>query len=116
MDGQNLIAFPGGVATPNYAPAGPVTEANIKLVDPTPAYVGIRYVFNVIDSTHVEYFEAKRYVGFENMAPGAPNYAAASAICSGQKASTIENYGFGTLDTTVGPNNLLASTCRLYTP
>jgi hypothetical protein len=66
LNGQNLVVnpVPGSAAALNTA--GPVNESNIKLNNPTPAYPGIRYVFNVIDSTHVNYKEAIRYVGFEN--------------------------------------------------
>ena len=62
LNGQNLVVnpVPGSAAALNTA--GPVNESNIKLNNPTPAYPGIRYVFNVIDSTHVNYKEAIRYL------------------------------------------------------
>jgi phosphate transport system substrate-binding protein len=112
LNGQNLIVFPGGVATPNTA--GPVDEDNVKLNNPTPAYPGIRYVFNVIDSTHVNYDQAKRFVGFINDVP--EENPSASPLCDGSKADTIANYGFGPLDTTTSSRNLMGSTCRLFTP
>jgi phosphate transport system substrate-binding protein len=115
LDGQNLVVFPGGVATPNTAP-GPVQESNITLNDPTPAYVGIRYVWNVIDNTHVNYAEAKRYVGFENATTGSSGNPSASPLCSGAKVNTIQDFGFGPLDNTISSHNLLGSNCRLWTP
>ena len=112
LNGQNLVTYPGGVPTPNTA--GPVNENNVELVNPTPSYPGIRFVFNVIDSTHVNYSSVKRAVGFINEVPS--DSASASPLCNGQKAGTLQNFGFGPLDTTTGPNNLLGSTCRLFTP
>ncbi len=109
LNGQNLIVGTGASSSLNTA--GPVQEANVKLNDPTPAYVGIRYVFNVLDSTSVNYSQANRLFGFINEDPGGK-----SPLCNGSKASTIENFGFGALDATVSARNLNGSTCRLYTP
>jgi phosphate transport system substrate-binding protein len=114
LNGQNLVVFPGGVATPNTA--GPVKETNVKLVNPTPAYPGIRFVFNVIDSTSVDYKQAQRFVGFENIPSGSPDYGMASPLCNGLRQSVINDFGFGELDRTTGPNNVQGSTCRKYTP
>lgn len=114
INGQNLIVFPGGVATPNTA--GPVKESNVKLVNPTPAYPGIRMVFNVVDSTSVNYNQSQRYVGFENRENVEPEYAMSSPLCSGQRVSIINDFGFGELDNTPGANNVPGSTCRLFTP
>ena len=116
LNGQNLVVFPGGIPTPNTG-AGPVHESNVKLVNPTPAYPGIRYVFNVVDSTSVNYNQALRYVGFENRANTAENgYAMSSLLCAGQRQSIINSYGFGELDTTAGPNNVPGSHCRQFKP
>lgn len=114
LNGQNLVVFPGGVATPNTA--GPVVEGNVSLVNPTPAYPGIRFVFNVVDSTSVNYVQAQRYVGFENRANVAPDYSMSSPLCDGQRQSIINSYGFGELSRTTGANNIPGSTCREYTP
>lgn len=114
LNGQNLVTFPGGLATPNTA--GPVNEGNVKLNNPTPAYPGIRYVFNVVDSTSKDYTSALRYVGFENLDPADDGIPQASPLCDDDYKSTLENYGFGPLDRTVSSRNLLGSTCRLFTP
>lgn len=114
INGQNLVVFPGGVATPNTA--GPVKESNVKLVNPTPAYPGIRFVFNVVDSTSVDYNQALRYVGFENRENVEPDYAMSSPLCNGERQGIINNFGFGELDRTTGPTNILGTTCRKYTP
>ena len=85
-------------------------------MNPTPAYPGIRYVFNVIDSTHVTYDEALRYIGFQNQTPSVLVPPLVSPLCDGSKADTIEDYGFGALDTSVSSRNLPGSSCRLFTP
>jgi hypothetical protein len=88
-----------------------VQEANVRLVNNPPAYPGIRFVFNVIDTSSASYDSAIRYVGFQNQ-----NNGSTSPLCSGGKASIVTNFGFGNLDKTVGPRNLAGSACRLYTP
>jgi phosphate transport system substrate-binding protein len=110
LDGQNLITGSGASAALNTA--GPVRESNITINDPTPDYVGIRYVFNVFDETHVNYLAANRLFGFENR----PEASYRSPLCKGEKASIIANYGFAPLDTTVSARNQNGSTCREYTP
>jgi phosphate transport system substrate-binding protein len=125
LNGQNLVTFPGGVATPNTAP-GPVVESNVKLVDPTPDYPGIRFVFNVVDNTHVRYRQALRFVGFENELKvpepcgdeGEPDctYPGVSPLCDGEMDGILNSYGFGTLDDTASSRNLNGTHCRLYTP
>jgi phosphate transport system substrate-binding protein len=114
LNGQNLVTFPGGVPTPNTA--GPVKETNVKLVNPTPAYPGIRFVFNVVDSTSVNYNQAMRYVGFENRANVEPEYAMSSPLCGGLRQSIINSYGFGELDATAGSSNVPGTHCRQYKP
>lgn len=116
LNGQNLVLnpVPGSSAVLNTA--GPVNEGNIKLNNPTPAYPGIRYVFNVIDNTHVNYDQAKRFVGFENGDPGDPVFSMASPLCDSKKVATIQQYGFAPLDETVSSRNLQGSSCRLFTP
>ena len=90
-------------------PTAPVAEANVALNDPTPAYPGIRYVFNVISSESPSYTSAIRYVGFTNADKGET-----APLCSGKYATTLSNYGFGPLDTTTGGTNLAGSTCRRF--
>jgi phosphate transport system substrate-binding protein len=110
LAGQNLVVGSGATSRLNTAP-GPVRESNVKLNNPTPAYVGIRYVFNVLDRTSVNYSQANRLFGFINESPGGK-----SPLCNGSKQSTIESFGFGALDTTTSARNLNGSTCRRYTP
>lgn len=115
IDGQALVTFPGGLATPNTAP-GPIQESNIKLNNPVPSYPGIRYVFNVTDSTIDNYAQVVRYVGFENRANVEPEYAMSSPLCSGTYASTLTSYGFAPLDNAVSARNIPGYNCRLYVP
>jgi phosphate transport system substrate-binding protein len=109
LNGQSLVTGSGATALLNTA--GPVSEANVKLNNPSPAYPGIRYVFNVLDNTSVSYGPANRLFGFANTDGGGK-----SPVCDGAKASTIANYGFGALDRTTGANNLAGSTCREFRP
>ncbi len=90
-------------------PTAPVAEANVSLNDPTPDYPGIRYVFNVISSESPSYTSAIRYVGFTNVDKGET-----APLCSGKYATTLSNFGFGPLDTTIGGTNLAGSTCRRF--
>jgi phosphate transport system substrate-binding protein len=116
LDGQSIVT--GGTG-PNARPAtpantnnpnAPVQEANVRLVDSTPAYPGIRFVFNVIDNTSPSYVSAIRYVGFDNVEDGST-----APLCSNARAATISRFGFGTLTNTVDPTrNAAGSTCRLY--
>jgi phosphate transport system substrate-binding protein len=106
LDGQNIVAQSGG----SFVPGAPVQESNVRLVDPTPDYVGVRFVFNVIDNTSPSYASAIRYVGFDNVESGST-----SPLCSGGRATTVTRFGFGTLGNTVDPTrNAAGSTCRLY--
>jgi phosphate transport system substrate-binding protein len=116
LNGQSIIFGSGTssqLATPAVTgdPNAPVQEANVRLVNNPPAYPGIRFVFNVIDTSSASYDSAIRYVGFQNQ-----NNGSTSPLCSGGKASIVTNFGFGNLDKTVGPRNLAGSACRLYTP
>jgi phosphate transport system substrate-binding protein len=115
LNGRNIIRQVGSsfqLATPTASdPGAPVAESNVRLVDPTPDYPAIRYVFNVVDSAGPSYTGAIRYVGFNNVENGST-----SPLCRGGKAAIITQYGFGTLPNTVGPRNLAGSTCRKYTP
>jgi phosphate transport system substrate-binding protein len=107
LDGQNIVAGSSG----NFMPGAPVVESNVRLVNPTPAYVGVRYVFNVIDNTSPSYQDALRYVAFDNVDGGST-----APLCSGAYASTLNTFGFGNLPggTAEPTHNAAASTCRLY--
>ena len=110
LNGQSLTVGSGSNVTLNTA--GPVNESNVKLNNPTPAFPGIRYVFNVMDETSPKYDQINRYFGFINLAEGGGK----SPLCNGQKVAIIQDYGFGDLPPTVGPNNLNGSTCREFRP
>lgn len=107
---QSPIRFVNGQAELNTAP-GPVTENNVRLNNPTPAYPGVRYVFNVVDRSSVRYEQARRLIGFTNQQSGAH----LSKLCNGTFAGLLTNYGFGPLNNTSSSRNLPGSTCRLYT-
>lgn len=117
MDGQNITRLDDGqwelAAEDAEFPTAPVRESNVRLLDPTPDYVGIRYVWNVIDSTSVSYDSAKRYVGFDNQDGGAT-----SPLCSGAlgTAGSIESLGFGRLTNATSSHNLAGSHCRQWVP
>jgi phosphate transport system substrate-binding protein len=117
LDGQNITRFDDGQwelsAEDAEFPSAPVRESNVKLLDPTPDYVGIRYVWNVIDSTSVSYTSAKRYVGFDNVADGPT-----SPLCSGGLGTTasVESLGFGRLTNANSSHNLANSLCRMWVP
>lgn len=116
LNGANIVFGTGTGAQPATPAAtgnanAPVQENNVRLVDSTPAYPGVRFVFNVVDDTSASYASAIRYVGFDNVESGAT-----SPLCSGGKAAIVTQFGFGTLDNTSGPRNLAGSTCRQYTP
>ena len=102
---------------------GPVVESNSKKVSPTTyAYAGVRLLYNVIDtrSPSNNLTPAQRadgyegpvdLVGFTNTAGGTK-----SPLCSGQRSSTIRNFGFSPLPATAnGTTNIAGSTCRLFT-
>jgi phosphate transport system substrate-binding protein len=108
----NGVAFVTGTE-PSLQPGPAIVEENVRLVDPTPAVPGIRFIFNVVDSAGPSYVTAKRYVGFDNVANGST-----SPLCNGQFASIVRNFGFGPLDKTpaVPGTDLANSACRKYTP
>jgi phosphate transport system substrate-binding protein len=102
--GLNTPAFSGNAAAP-------VIESNVQLNNPSPAYPGIRYVFNVVDKNEKLYSQAMLMVGFINAASGWKG-----DICSGTEGPAIGLY-FAPLDTSAdGTHNAAGSHCRLYTP
>jgi PBP superfamily domain len=93
------------------ADGGVVLESNVKLNNPTPAYPGIRYMYNTIDSATPNYAEAFAIVGFQNVSVGAIK----SPLCNGDDLSALLSFGFAPLSTTGGgANNLAGSTCRKF--
>ena len=117
LNNRNCVRTINGVpelaTKTNQFPNGPVAEENVRLIDPTPAVPAIRYVFNVVDSTHVTYEGAKRYVAFENVASGDT-----APLCRGGYAAAIRDFGFGPLDTSqpAPGTNAAGATCRFFTP
>jgi phosphate transport system substrate-binding protein len=114
LDGKNITFNTGSglaPATPAITgdPTAPVQEANVRLVDPTPDYVGIRFVFNVVANGSPSYPSTLRYVGFDNVDGGAT-----SPLCSNAKASLLSQDGFGPLSNATSPQNLAGSYCRQY--
>ncbi|MBO0880541.1 MAG: hypothetical protein J2P17_09390 [Mycobacterium sp.] len=112
INGQNIIAGSGASAHLNTAP-GPVQESNVRLVNPTPAYPGIRYVFNVLDSTSKAYSQIAYFLGFGTDSGSKFK----SPLCNNQFASVLTQYGFAPLSTAVDSvHNPAGSTCRLWKP
>jgi ABC-type phosphate transport system substrate-binding protein len=103
--------------------AGVVNESNVKLVTPSPAYPGIRYVFDS-GSNRPGYVAGRALFGFVNAA-GAGNDG--TKLCNGQGTATaarvfarnsILSAGLAPLNNT-GPDptkNVPGSTCRKYVP
>ena len=91
---------------------GVVLESNVKLNNPTPAFPGIRYMYNTVDSATPNYAEAFGIVGFQNIAsPGAIK----SPLCNGGDVSALLSFGFAPLSTSGGgASNLAGSTCRKF--
>lgn len=114
-----ITVAPGGWLpnTPNLAnPRAPVSETQIGINNPNRSVFGMRYIFNVVDTTSPSYAEARALVGFDNIPGGSK-----SPLCDGSQANVIRNAGFAPLSATtpsgVDPaRNLANSTCRRYTP
>jgi ABC-type phosphate transport system substrate-binding protein len=90
-----------------------VNESNPNLGNPndTTQLPGVRYLYNVIDSTSPSYTVARDIVGFDRTVAATP----AAPLCNGGKASTIVAQGFLNLPAqTVG--SATNSTCRFNTP
>jgi len=112
-------AVGGGQFEPRFptagdpAPNAPIAESNVRLIDATPAYPGVRYVWNVIDNTTGanSYTPSKRFVGFDNQA----SPPIVSPLCNGDKAATLVNFGFGPLSKTAdATHNIPGTACRLW--
>jgi phosphate transport system substrate-binding protein len=118
LNGQNIIRGSGASSQLNARddanPTAPVWEGNVTLIDSTPSYPGIRYVWNVISTASDSYASATRYVGFDNVQDGAT-----SPLCSGSlgTTATIQDYGFGRLTNASDPvHNVPGSLCREWIP
>jgi subtilisin family serine protease len=90
-----------------------VSEMNPNLTDPgdTSVFPGMRYLYDVVDSTEPAYTITRGLVGFED-APG----GAKSQLCSGSFASTIRAAGFLDLAATTSPGGNPGVTCRRQVP
>jgi hypothetical protein len=105
--------------TPTADARGPIAESNVSLNNANPAFPGVRYMFNVVDTANPYYSQALALVGFVN-APG--QTVPSTSFCTGAQASTINSFGFQALDTsnpggtpTSGPNQP-GSNCRFFQP
>jgi ABC-type phosphate transport system substrate-binding protein len=90
----------------------PATEVNPNLGDTLDQSVlpGVRYLYNVLDSTEVEFAVAQSLVGFQSAAPNGK-----SDICNGLKISSIRTEGFlDLLPKTIGTTT--GVTCRVKSP
>jgi hypothetical protein len=100
-------------------PRGPVAESNISQVSGNPAFPGIRYLYNVIDTANPYFPTVQPIVGFDNSIGG----SVVSPVCSGSKGSVIGSFGLAKLDTSdpggtpglSGPN-IVGSHCRFSAP
>ncbi|HEX3541568.1 MAG TPA: substrate-binding domain-containing protein [Acidimicrobiales bacterium] len=129
--GAPLIASPVRWNSSNHDyeldTAGPVVESNVRVnlaAGATPAYPGIRYVYNVLDrnvTTNSAYAAAESLFGFDNSAPSATTK---SPMCSNQGPSSnqvlavnaIWSGGFASLSTmgSINGNNRAGATCRQF--
>jgi len=104
------------VVQPGASGGYPITEASSTRVNTTPAFIGVRFVYNVLDVRSPNYAEALLAVGFDNVNGSTTK----SALCNGQRAAIIASYGFAPLPTTsvtgtvsASSNyNLAGSNCR----
>jgi len=104
------------VVQPGASGGYPVTEASSTKVNTVPAFPGVRFVYNVLDTRSPSYNQALLAVGFDNVNGSTTK----SALCNGQRSAIIASYGFAPLPTagvtgTVAASanyNLAASTCR----
>ena len=80
------------VVQPNASGGYPITEASSTKVNTVPAFIGVRFVYNVLDTRSPSYAQALLAVGFDNVASGTK-----SAICDGSRAAVIASYGFAPL-------------------
>lgn len=103
--------------------AGVINENNIKLIDSTPDFPGVRYVFNVLDnvSNRPGYQAAKQLVGFSNVGGGTKSpLCDSSSALGGDLFAAILSNKFGPLPS-VGPAGTIPfnqneSNCRLFFP
>ena len=104
------------VVQPGASGGYPITEEASTRVNTLPAFIGVRFVYNVLDARSPNYTEALLAVGFDNT----PSSTTKSALCDGGRASIIASYGFAPLPRTAvtgtvaasSDYNLAGSTCR----
>jgi len=108
----------GGVWEPNSVnganPSAPLNENQTSIYiaanGGTQSYLGVRYVWYILDDVNPNYAITQGMVGFTNVASGAK-----SPLCSNSERGNIATYGFSPLPTTGGgTSNLASSTCRDY--
>jgi ABC-type phosphate transport system substrate-binding protein len=92
-----------------------VSEKNPNILTATDSsvYPGVRYVYNVIDSTEPSYTAARDVIGFNDTSGGA-----ASPLCANNASiiSVIRSNGFLDLPSLTSPGGNTNITCRLRTP
>ena len=102
--------------------AGVVQETNVKvnITSGSPAYPGIRYVYNVLDPANPGYAASESLFGFTNVSGGAK-----SPICDNLNGTNnnsiialnaLQSAGFALLNgtTNINGNNAAGSTCRQF--
>lgn len=101
-----------------------VSENNVKVNNATPAFPGVRYVYNALNffGNTNGYQAAKQLLGFTNSAGGvkSPMCDVNEATGLGELANgTITSFGFAALSTGfggAGATNVAGSNCRRYLP
>jgi hypothetical protein len=93
------------VVQPGASGGYPITEASSTRVNTVPAFIGVRFVYNVLDTRSPNYNEALLAVGFDNVNGSTTK----SALCNGQRAAIIASYGFAPLPTTSVSGTVAAS-------
>jgi ABC-type phosphate transport system substrate-binding protein len=108
----------GGVWEPNSVnganPSAPLNENQTSIYiaanGGTQSYLGVRYVWYILDDVNPNYAITQGMVGFTNVAAGAK-----SPLCSNSERGNIATFGFSPLPTTGGgTSNLAGATCRDY--
>ncbi|CAB4795931.1 unannotated protein [freshwater metagenome] len=92
------------VVQPGASGGYPITEASSTKVNTVPAFIGVRFVYNVLDTRSPSLAAATLAVGFDNTSGGVK-----SALCSGARAAVIASYGFAPLPTTGVTGTVTAS-------
>lgn len=91
-----------------------VSESNTNLNSPFPTtgvYPGVRYLYNVVDTTGPSYAASRDLIGFANTGGGAK-----SPLCSGVEFSEILSQGFLNLPARTSTGGNTGVTCIVKTP